>query len=150
MNQWMARKLKYVTRNLAAKPAAGIVRMLTARLQGCKTKAEVRAKKIELLSELASQAKGSGISLTELRKYMKLIAYLVDIWALISLAIKLRPPFICRCLVPTHLRLPASRIEVLQPLVGRAPPLDEVFVPIPKLEQQGSCARSDLPADSAY
>jgi hypothetical protein len=149
MNQWMARKLKYATRKMAAKSAAGLVRILTARLRGCKTKAEVRAKKIELLSELASQAEGSGISLAELRNYMKLTAYLVDIWALISLAIKLRPPFICRRLVPTHLRIPAPRIEVLQPLVARAPPPDEIFVPIPKIEQQGSCARSDL-ADSAY
>ena len=52
-------------------------------------------------------------------------------------------------LIPTSLRIPAPRIEVLQPLVGRAPPLCDVFCPIPKTEL-GSCARSDLPADSAY
>jgi len=148
MNKWLSRKLKYATRNMAAKPAAGIVRMLSARLRGCKTKAEVRAKKIELLSELASQSEGSGISLTELRNFMKLTAHLIDIWALMSLVIRFRPRFICLRLIPTHLRIPAPRIEVLQPLTGRAPPV-EVFVSVPKMTEMGSCARSDLPADSA-
>lgn len=149
MNQWMRRKLKYVTRNMAAKPAAGIVRMLTARLRGCKSKAEVRAKKIELLSEVVSQAEGSGISVAEFRNYLKLVAHLVDICALMSLVIRLRPRFICLRLVPTHLRIPAPRIEVLQPLVGRAPPPVAMFIPIPHKLEMGSCARSDL-ADSAY
>jgi len=52
-------------------------------------------------------------------------------------------------LIPPHLRIPVPRVEVLQPLAGRAPPVAEIFIPIPKTEQ-GSCARSDLPAASAY
>ncbi|MEG4317702.1 MULTISPECIES: hypothetical protein [unclassified Microcoleus] len=56
--------------------------------------------------------------------------------------------FIRRRLAPTCLRIPAPRIEVLQPLVGRGPP-PVAFIPIPHKTEQGSCARSDL-ADSAY
>jgi len=149
MNKWLSRKLKYATRKLAPQSAAGVVRMINERLRGCKTKHEVRAKKLELLSELASQAEGSGISLTELRNYMKLLAGLVDIWALMSLVIRFRPRFSRRSLIPTHLRIPAPRIEVLQPLIGRAPPVAEIFSPIPHKTELGSCARSDL-ADSAY
>jgi hypothetical protein len=74
----------------------------------------------------------------------------LELEELIAKLNRLRPThFIRRRLVPTHLRTPARRIEVLQPLVGRAPPSHDVFTPIPKVEQQGSCARSDL-ADSAY
>jgi len=123
--------------------------MIGERLRGSKTKAEVRAKKLELLSELASQSAGSGISMTELRNNLKLLAGLIDIWALMSLVIRLRPRFICLRLIPTHLRIPAPRIEVLQPLAGRAPPVAEIFIPIPQKTEMGSCARSDL-ADSAY
>lgn len=52
-------------------------------------------------------------------------------------------------LLPTRLRIPEPRIEVLQPLTGRAPPPVAIFVPIPHKLEMGSCARSDL-ADSAY
>ncbi len=55
-----------------------------------------------------------------------------------------------RCQVaPDKYRIPAPRIEVLQPRGGRAPPPVAIFIPLPKLEI-GSCARSELPADSAY
>jgi hypothetical protein len=148
MNKLLSRRLKYATRKLAPQPAAGIVRMLNERLRGCKTKAEVEAKKLELLLELIRDSLGSGISREERKNYMKLVAHLVDMWALLSLITRLRPRFICLRLIPTHLRLPAPRVEVLQPLAGRAPPVAEIFIPIPKTEQ-GSCARSDL-ADSAY
>lgn len=54
-------------------------------------------------------------------------------------------------LIPVGLRiLPCLRIEALQPLAGRAPPTTEIFAPIPHKTELGSCARSDLPADSAY
>lgn len=57
--------------------------------------------------------------------------------------------FIRRRLTPTRLRISKPRIEALQSLGARAPPSVAIFVPIPKTEM-GSCARSDLPADSAY
>jgi len=57
--------------------------------------------------------------------------------------------FIRQDFTPANLRLPAPRVEVLQPLAGRAPPVAEIFIPIPHKTEMGSCARSDL-ADSAY
>jgi hypothetical protein len=47
------------------------------------------------------------------------------------------------------LRLPGrKRLKIIRPARGRAPPSHDVFSPIPKVEL-GSCARSDLPTDSA-
>jgi len=46
------------------------------------------------------------------------------------------------------LRITRQLAGLISPSAGRAPPV-EMFLPIPKFEM-GSCARSDLPADSAY
>ncbi|MEG4590064.1 hypothetical protein QUA54_33335 [Microcoleus sp. MOSTC5] len=123
--------------------------MLTEHLRGSKTKAEVRDKKLELYSDAVCNAIEDGISLPVFEEHWEILAGLIDIWDLMSLVTKLRPRFICLRLIPTHLRIPTPRIEVLQPLTGRAPPPVAMFVPIPHKLEMGSCARSDL-AVSAY
>jgi hypothetical protein len=133
---------------MAPELSAMIVRALEERLRG-KTIAEMRVTKIEWLLEFIRDCLGSGISQAERKNFMKLISDLVDIWAALNLITRLHSRFIRLHLIPSHLRIPAPRVEVLQPLAGRAPPVAEIFIPIPHKTEMGSCARSDL-ADSAY
>ena len=80
----------------------------------------------------------------------QLLSLKLELEELIAKLNRLLPTsFIRLRLIPTPLRIPASRLEVLQLLAGRAPPVAEIFIPIPHKTEMGSCARSDL-AVAAY
>ena len=80
----------------------------------------------------------------------ELLLIALEIQELIAKLNKVLPSRFIRCNLTTNvLRIPTPRVDLIQFLRGRAPPLMAVFVPVPHKVEMGSCARSDL-AVSAY